>query len=330
MKTAFLLGLSLLTTFGFAGLGYLINEYFDQQTDLMAGKPNKMAVLSPFAKASLFAALLLFTLLPWVYLPNDNISFLFIATELLLFLMYAAPPIRLKNNFLLSGLMDAMYAYVVPLLLAFYTYNLYAHIAVAVEIFPLVAFLFCVGYRNILYHLIDDVFNDQRSGIRTLVHVLGPQKTTTLVRMLLVIETVLFFASLFFLLPNHRLYFMGIYVIYLLINFSRINHTTYLVIDKSRHVPDNFYQGYFPLLVLLTLTFTNPKWAMLIGIHVVLLAPPHFKKSLISFLSFLYFRGYALLSFMVNHGIYYLFLVVGIDLIKEKKSAYAYLKSKLN
>jgi 1,4-dihydroxy-2-naphthoate octaprenyltransferase len=39
-----LIALSLITAIGFAALGYLINEYFDQEDDARAGKLNRMAL----------------------------------------------------------------------------------------------------------------------------------------------------------------------------------------------------------------------------------------------------------------------------------------------
>ena len=66
--------LSLVTTVGFASLGYFINEFFDKESDARAGKINKLAHLSPGIQIFIFSLVLALTLLPWIWLPSTKIT----------------------------------------------------------------------------------------------------------------------------------------------------------------------------------------------------------------------------------------------------------------
>ena len=118
---------SLLTSFGFAALGYFINEYFDKEDDAKAGKLNRLSVINNRQKIVLFLSICCIVFLPWLFLPYDYISLELIAGQCSLFILYAAPPFRLKKQWLAAIVIDALYAYVIPFLLSIYTYRLFAH-----------------------------------------------------------------------------------------------------------------------------------------------------------------------------------------------------------
>ena len=63
IKGLILLLLSLITSFGFAALGYLINEYFDQEDDAKAGKINKLKFIPKLYLIKLIIIILLILLL---------------------------------------------------------------------------------------------------------------------------------------------------------------------------------------------------------------------------------------------------------------------------
>jgi 4-hydroxybenzoate polyprenyltransferase len=121
-----LLLLSLITSFGFASLGYFINEYFDQEDDTKAGKVNKLKVVGKSNQIILLVIIVLATFTPWLVLPFNKISGALVTAQITLFLLYASTPFRLKKNSYLSGIIDALYAYIVPLVLSHYTYYLYS------------------------------------------------------------------------------------------------------------------------------------------------------------------------------------------------------------
>ena len=178
--------LSLVTSIGFAGLGYFINEYFDLESDAKAGKQNKLAPVTSFGRLIILIIVLLLTFTPWIFLPKNNFSFILIGLQIILFLLYSMPFPRLKESIYLSLVLDALYAYSVPLLLSFHTFSLLAKSSM----YPPWFFLFFlavtfIGLRNILTHQIKDIFKDEFSGQKTLPMVVGFNATVQLVKLLI-------------------------------------------------------------------------------------------------------------------------------------------------
>src|SRR6218665_977521 len=127
VSSIILLICSLLTSLGFAALGYFMNEYFDIEDDTKSGKQNQLAVISKQQKAVLFLSICCVTVLPWLFLPYDSVSLGLINTQCFLFVLYSIPPFRLKKQWFLSVVIDSLYAYVVPFLLSIHTYRLSLH-----------------------------------------------------------------------------------------------------------------------------------------------------------------------------------------------------------
>ena len=328
---AILVGLSLLTTFGFAAFGYFINEYFDREADKKAGKINKMEFIKPIYRFLLFMAILSVVFLPWLGLPSDTISYLLIVVEISLFLLYSLPFIRLKEKPLVAGVVDTLYAYVVPLLLSFHTYALYS----PKPEFPyfLIFFLsavFFIGYRNIAIHQVDDLFKDMRAGIRTLPQLLGPSRTNMLMRFLLVGEIVLLSASFIGLGFSVRAFwgwapFFLVFAAYRCRTMKGHLNSRFFCIEPIRHATDMAHLVAFPVFVLVLLTIMDIRWGGLLVLHLLVMVPGYSLKWVRENV----IRPIAIaIGYLVNHTIYYLFRIVGVDLVKERKSAFGYIKYK--
>jgi 4-hydroxybenzoate polyprenyltransferase len=100
------------TLFGIAGLGYFINDWADIRSDQLAGKPNKVGELSLGVRLLILILLCAFSFLPWLILPMNEYSWALIGIEIILFLMYSLPPLRLKEKGFLGIITDTMYAYI--------------------------------------------------------------------------------------------------------------------------------------------------------------------------------------------------------------------------
>ena len=97
--------LSICTSFGFAALGYFINEFFDKKHDAQAGKINKLAILTWPKQLFLFLLILVLCFAPWLVLPTSRFSIILITIEILCFLLYSLPFIRLKNTYYFAGIL---------------------------------------------------------------------------------------------------------------------------------------------------------------------------------------------------------------------------------
>jgi hypothetical protein len=267
---------------------------------------------------------------------------LLIDLQILLFLIYSLPFPRLKESTYLSVIIDSLYAYVVPLVLSFYTFSL---IAGATEI-PLWFYLFVVavffiGLRNIIIHQVNDVMKDRQSGMVTLPMVLGMVGTRNLVTTAVLYE-LLFIALWIVSISIGNWVFWGWSIVFSTIIMLRKSQFSIGADEmlKGSFITNSMYQYVFPVFVLLLTLFVDFKWMfVLLPIHFLFLFPHYiladgWKMAVVYYNRFivLYWnvRNYTrnLLSVAVNVPIYYAFRLCGIDLVKEKKSAIGYLKNK--
>lgn len=339
-----LLVCSLITSVGFAALGYFINEFFDKKDDYLAGKLNKLALISPNKQIILLLVILSFTFSPWFFLPKSGLSFLLMAIQILLFIVYSSPPFRLKKDWLAATIIDSLYAYVVPFALSSYTYHLFSlqtprSSLLYVILVVYAVTLFLVGMRNITIHNINDVFNDKRLGILTLPRRLGVVATNNYLITSIYLEFLLS-AILCCLLSSYNLLFLvGVGMVALqLYTFTQKQYVLkngILVNKPTRHAPDKLFQLLFPLLFLVNLLFYNPLWLILLLFHLTIFIPINTYKPIKSWavrvkigLHKLRIQLKHLLSLVINYSIYFVFLLFGVNLIKEKKSAWHYIKTK--
>jgi 4-hydroxybenzoate polyprenyltransferase len=344
-KLLWILFLSLTTSFGFAALGYFINEYFDKKDDFVAGKTNKLEMLNANKQIILLVSILLFTFIPWIFLPFNKISISLITIQILLFIIYAAHPFRLKKNKYLSGIIDSMYGYTIPLVLSYYTFYLVSR---SDYFYPVILFtysllLLITGYRNITIHYINDIFKDKRVGLITLPRHIGIKKTDLLLKICLLFEAIILFIFIISLgqiqTSFYLLFFPFIYTLYKgLFQYFTLKNK-YIVSNFIRHIPDTFFQYYFPICVLLLLIVTNLRWAILLPIHLILFVPYFRFQPLVSLWKRIHFRLYfnhiyysyirKTISRLINYSIYFLFLFFKVDLKKRNISAITYLKLKI-
>jgi 4-hydroxybenzoate polyprenyltransferase len=345
-ESALLLTMSLFTSFGFAALGYFINEYFDQEQDEKAGKLNKMRFLKLYQKLLLLIAILLLTFLPWTIIPWNSVSVILIFSQIFLFLLYSIPFTRFKEKPLISGLIDASYAYIIPMLLSFYSFFLFAKKDEIPQFIFFYSFLlFAVGFRNITIHQINDIFKDKKVGIKSFPMILGVVKTNSLLKTLILLEfTAIVFLSIYLIQINFlflSLFLVLIFYAFQVFSFYKQTNDKIIVNRPIRHLTDTFYQIWFPLITLITLISIDLKWIIVLPIHLFLLVDlkdtKFFYSLIISYMiryfyfflnSFWHLGLKVVISFITNNIIYFSFKIFGVDLKKEKISALAYLKSK--
>jgi hypothetical protein len=139
-----------------------MNDIKDYKDDLQNNKPNLFNKFSKFQSVLLVVIFISLSIFPWFYLPTDQSTFYLLAIELaLLFYVYAFPPFRLKEKGFLGIITDALYAQVIPCLLAVYTFSKIANTTLHIKLIALYTiWLLLVGIRNIIKHQIEDFEND--------------------------------------------------------------------------------------------------------------------------------------------------------------------------
>ena len=104
----FLLFLAILTAIGIAGIGYLLNDWNDREQDKIAGKSNIFLSANKLLIVVIPIAFCVLAILPWLYLPNTRITFYLLSIEIILFIVYAFPPLRLKERPVAGIICDAI------------------------------------------------------------------------------------------------------------------------------------------------------------------------------------------------------------------------------
>ena len=168
---------AVITIFGIGLFGHFLNDFSDLESDKKAKKSNMLEKLSTNNRFLLFICSLLLAFLPWLFLPFDTVSCALIAGEFLLLFAYALPLIRFKERGFLALITDALYAYAIPFVLAFHTFNLLSSTSINWVLYA-VLFLwqFSIGMLNILIHQIEDFENDLYTQTRTWVTTIGKGK----------------------------------------------------------------------------------------------------------------------------------------------------------
>jgi 4-hydroxybenzoate polyprenyltransferase len=328
--------LSACTLFGLVVLGFWINDWFDQKSDAVAGKPNMHL---PENRSQSWLVLIIsvcLAFLPWIYLPIGFLTWGLLGFQILLYISYSAPPLRLKEKPLWGPITDATYAYALPFGLSAYTFALFwnpdQHHQFLIILLGLTQYL--AGIRNIIVHQVGDVFADTLTKTHTYVMELGPRKTDRLLRYLLLTETILYsiflavmaqlqsalYALLFFFLLQSGQHW---------IKRSRAFPKHTLLFQESGTLPNTYYQVWQPLLLLALLSFHNHIWYWVVGMHSLLLVPNQAYQLIgTNIMRWLLIPSRQLASLIVNYTIWIFFKTLGVDLQKEGKSARQFLQSK--
>ncbi len=266
------------TSIGFMGFGYLTNDLADRKKDALAKKSNGTANLSKGSIALLVVAFLAIAILPWMYLPIDRISIILIIFELVLFILYAFPPFRLKERGFLGVITDGLYAHVVPGFLASWTfylignkgYQLFLYFVIALSTWQLLS-----GIRNIISHHYKDFDNDLTSGTKTFATQIGKEKTYQLMKKVFIpLEIISAFAFLFIIQLEIDFLFV-VLIVFIILAWSkyRNDQSETQVKHFTNTFLDRFYIHWFPYVVLFGLAFVNLDFCWILVFHFLIFQP---------------------------------------------------------
>jgi len=332
--------LSLVTICGFASMGYLFNDLFDIEKDAAAGKSNFLAGKPVLFVLLLFLLSAVLVLGPWWWLPSDNFSYTLIGGQIILFLVYSVPPLRLKERGIAGIITDALYAHGLPPVLAAYTFALAAqhpfHIS---EIGLLFIWQITSGTRNILLHQFDDLEADKVSGSKNFVAGMEPFKFRVLLRGLVIAEVLLSLAFFGMLVAINPLFVICILtmaalsVAALMVYYARGKDLLSDVI--WRFFPNNASEKWLPAAYLIILSAEDIRFMILLLIHLAIFNfDVYYQVSKRIYLQIKASKAFfitikIILSYPVNYTIYYTMRIFSVDLIKERTSFMAYFKKRL-
>jgi 1,4-dihydroxy-2-naphthoate octaprenyltransferase len=269
---------SLCTILGIAGLAYFLNDLGDVAKDALAGKPNLVAGMGRAERSFLFVFFSAAALLPWLRLPFDRWSAALLLGELGLFGLYCFRPFRLKERGALGVLTDALYAHVLPALLAVHTFDLMAarpSADVPAFLVALGCWQLALGVRNIVLHQLQDRESDLLSGTRTVATQIGPERLTAWLTRVIVPLEIVGFGAFTCVAARSLPVLAAAYPSFLLLTFARRRMLGEPMLPPTARARlyaylDDFYVDWLPLAVLASLLWVSPAHWPLAGIHLVL------------------------------------------------------------
>ncbi len=167
-RASLAVALFLLASIGIAGCGYLLNDFTDRTQDRLNGIDNLTANKSGAFLTTLAGGLLFLAWLPWLWLPVSREVWGLLALEFVLFAAYSIAPARLKERGAAGLWADALYACVIPLLVAWLVFARLGQTPNPVWYGVALGFWgFGAGFRAILSHQLEDLARDQKAGAQT-------------------------------------------------------------------------------------------------------------------------------------------------------------------
>ena len=279
-KAGLMLLSSMVLMFGFAGFGYLTNDWADVEKDKLAGKQNSLEGSSGYVIGLLLFLSLLFIILPWLVLQFNLISLLFIICEIFLFCLYSFKPFRWKERGALGLIADTLYAHTLPVLFAIHTYYLASPFKF--DFYGSLLLLFglwqtVLGVRNILLHQLADFDNDSKADVKTFLVTNNNIVTVQglMERVFIPSEAILFLALLLFISWKAKMFFGLLYLIFLVFRY----------IQKRRELPfknvrdwfycfaDDFYYTWFPAGIFLLCCMHDIRFGIFLFAYLLAFAP---------------------------------------------------------
>lgn len=273
------LGLSLVTITGIAGYAYLLNDWADIIPDAKAGKSNAASMLNTLQRFMLLFLFFFMALIPWFFFPFKWLNTAILLAELLLFCAYSFPPFRLKEKAIAGVIADALYAHVVPAVLASLTFLAIAekhttHTDLVKQNLPalisITAWQLFLGLRNILLHQIEDYTNDKHSNTQTFATVYGVIPAEKALKLLLGLEVAALISVTVFA-KAITFFVVGAYLIFVLFRLYKNLSNSERVNNLLRHLTytylDDFYYDWLPVTALIVLCMYQWPYVIILVLH---------------------------------------------------------------
>lgn len=269
---------SYLTISGIAGFGYFMNDLTDAKQDALAGKPNGIAGLTRWQQLAILMVILLFALLPWLYLPLQKTNAPFLLLQFVLFLIYSVPPFRLKERGFAGVLTDALYAHINPALLASLTFIIITGKLIEelrYYLLFLILWQLFLGIRNIVQHQIADVANDNQAKVNTFVTQTAFHDHRKLITHLVMPLELFSFGCFFAVIGLNGLGWLGVgfCLVMVALQFITFRNSDEFRVARWKQLlilANQVYLVWLPLSILLTICTARTKFIFLLLPHIVL------------------------------------------------------------
>lgn len=312
-----LLLFSVVTLTGFGLTGYFLNDWADIPFDKKVGKTNLVASVPVFARPLILLGLLVLTLIPWfVYFETDALSVGLIIAQFLLQFAYPIPPIRLKNYPIPAMITDSLYAFLIPAVLAWHTFDITSGYnddqLQNLHFVFLSIWMLAMGVRHIINHHMEDRHNDFRTETPNLTSVVHPVVLRKFVQRFLFPLELISSIAFFSVLLVHAGFLPLLAIIFLtgLAAGQLMSSPPFFLVSFSKTRLDKFSSFYLGLLGILVLCIHELEYLIVLMLFLALFTdlPSHplAKHSFGRIGYYLFDRPKKLASLTANWSIYYL------------------------
>lgn len=252
-----------------ASFGFLLNDFTDRAADIQAGKTNYTQHVPDAQLRILLITFGMFSLLPWLFHSN-NLILVLAAIQLLFFILYSMQPFRLRRWVGSALLLDAAYAFVIPVLMVVMLAGLYSRY----DLLLWAAWSLFAGLRNILQHQLADRRNDCKAGLTNLANLVKPGTAALLINLLLIPECLLGLQAYRLAGLQFSLIF-SIFFLALLLNFTCFTRYRPLFFFKGKLNAGSLsfnkvYEQWVPFGVIITNGIKQPLILLLIPVWLIL------------------------------------------------------------
>ncbi len=262
-----------------AAAAHVLTDSFDVAEDRRAGKRNRLALLARWQRGALYAALCLAGASPWLFVRLDAPALVWLGLIVAAPILYAVPPLRLKERGLWGVVADAAMAHGAPTLFVLALFaSLNAGNASGAWLLALTVggWAWSYGVRGILLHQMFDAVNDETAGVKTFVVQVGVTRTRAYVlRYVLPLELAAFGLWLLLVFAVAPLFSSAV-VFLVLIDILKVTYVWRQSFDPAPTRPGVYifphavYEIWLPLTAVILLAVRDRWYAPLALLHILL------------------------------------------------------------
>jgi hypothetical protein len=223
----------LVLTIFVAAFGFLLNEWTDIKDDEIAKKNNALKYVSKLKIWIIFSFITAGIFLASLFVPWPPYTFLLLVLQLLLFILYSAPPFRLKKIRPAAMVLDALYSGTL-----FYIIAMLVGGQRTPDLLPPILLVFswgfCRGLRNIIYHFIMDAEHDILLQKERTFFFNTDFARKMILRVILPGEILLYFFLLYFF-PHHT-FFCVSYLLFIIYVYFRKDYTIPFLLKRKNEI----------------------------------------------------------------------------------------------
>lgn len=258
-------------------IGYFINDLYDINDDLKAGKKNYVSGFPVWLKILFLPFFIFILVILWIineqflFIKHANLYTLTFFANTFLFLMYSVPPIRFKKAVYIAPILDALYSGALFYMLAFILATIKSPINKPAIIMILI-WSFLKGLRNYFSHLCDDKENDESSGTVTLATAYGKQQLQKIANLIFPLEIICLMILQIVLIKINYL-FIVLCLFFIILWLKKIKE------DATVKYPflNELHEIYLPLIMLFQVVFMHHSLYLILILHFIFF-PFHVSK----------------------------------------------------